>query len=221
MQQGKLISIEGVEGAGKSTALNYIKQYLLSHHIEVVWTREPGGTTLAETIRRLLLNPEHTETIHPETELLLMFAARAQHVKTIIQPALHAGKWVVTDRFIDASYAYQGGGRGMDAQFITQLDKWIVGACYPDLTLLLDIAPQQGFARTENRANGKDRIEQEQLDFFVRVRNVYLERAKQDPRRIKIIDASLPIAEVEAQIGNALDAFVAQSNVQRNNEISQ
>ncbi|VVC75914.1 Thymidylate kinase [Aquicella siphonis] len=208
MMQGKFISIEGTEGAGKSTALQFIKQYLTKNNIDVVWTREPGGTELAEEIRRLVLHPMSFEEIEPETELLLMFAARAQHMKKYILPALNSGKWVATDRFIDASYAYQGGGRGIAMDYITMLDKWIVGSTYPQLTLLLDIAPHQGFERAEKRGTDKDRIEQEKMDFFVRVRDVYLERAKQDPERIKVIDASVPLFAVENQIRDVLDEFI-------------
>lgn len=208
MSQGKLISIEGTEGAGKSTALQFIKQYLLDANIDVVWTREPGGTEFAEEIRKLILNPGQFEDVAPETELLLMFAARAQHLNKLILPALNEGRWVASDRFIDASYAYQGGGRGIDMKYITMLDQWIVNSTYPSLTLLLDIAPQQGFERAEKRGTQKDRIEQEAIDFFIRVREVYLQRAKQDPERIKVIDASVPLYAVESQIRDALDAFI-------------
>jgi dTMP kinase len=211
MTSGKFISIEGTEGAGKSTALQFIKQFLTKANIDVVWTREPGGTELAEEIRRLILHPASSEEVEPETELLLMFAARAQHMKKTILPALKEGKWVATDRFIDASYAYQGGGRGMDLNYITMLDKWIVEQTYPDRTLLLDIPPQQGFERAEKRGTDKDRIEQEKMDFFVRVREAYLERARQCPQRIKIIDASVPLYAVESQIRDVLDAFIRES----------
>jgi dTMP kinase len=211
MDKGKLISIEGVEGAGKSTVLQFIKIYLTKLNKKIVWTREPGGTELAEQIRHLILCPTHAETIEAETELLLMFAGRVQHMKKIILPALEAGQWVITDRFIDASYAYQGGGRKIPIQYIQLLDQWIVGSVYPNLTLLLDIAPEQGFSRTEKRTAGKDRIEQEKMDFFNRVRQVYLERAQQDSERIKIIDASQPLAIVERQISHVLDSFVDET----------
>jgi len=211
MAQGKFISIEGTEGAGKSTALEFIKKYLIKENIDVVWTREPGGTEVAEEIRRLVLHPMSFEEVEAETELLLMFAARAQHVKKNILPALKAGKWVATDRFIDASYAYQGGGRNIDMNYISMLDKWIVGPHYPDLTLLLDIAPEVGFERAEKRGTEKDRIEQEKMDFFMRVRYVYLQRAKQDPQRIKMIDASVPIYAVENQIKEVLHAFIEKT----------
>lgn len=209
MARGKFISIEGTEGAGKSTALNFIKNYLVEANIDVVWTREPGGTELAEQIRKVLLHPMIAEKMSSETELLLMFAARAQHMQHQILPALNAGQWVVSDRFIDASYAYQGGGRNVDAKRIAMLDEWIVDGVYPDLTLLLDIPPELGFARAEQRGTGKDRIEQEKMDFFTSVRNRYLERAKQDPRRIKIIDASQSLSAVEQQIRHVLEHFVS------------
>jgi len=208
MTKGRFISIEGIEGAGKSTALQFIKDYLTNENIDVVWTREPGGTELAEEMRRLVLHPVSYEEVAPETELLLMFAARAQHMKRVILPALESGKWVVSDRFIDATYAYQGGGRHLDLNAITMLDKWIVGSSYPDLTLLLDIAPDKGFERAEKRGTGKDRIEEEKIEFFVRVREAYLERAKQDTQRIKLIDASVPLYAVENQIREVLDAFI-------------
>lgn len=208
MAAGKFLSIEGTEGAGKSTAMQFIRDYLIKKNIDAVWTREPGGTDVAEEIRHLVLHPRAAEKIEAETELLLMFAGRVQHLKTKILPALNAGKWVVTDRFVDASYAYQGGGRGMDLQRIRLLDEWIVGKHYPDLTLLLDISPEQGFERTEKRGGGRDRIEQEKLNFFVRVRETYLQRAKQDPQRIKMIDASKSLPEVEEQVRDVLDGFI-------------
>ena len=203
MTPGKFITIEGIEGAGKSTVMRFIQQYLSDANMDVVFTREPGGTDLAEAIRNLILQAGNAEKVAPETELLMMFAGRVQHLQTKILPALRAGQWVVSDRFIDASYAYQGAGRQIDAKYITLLDQWLVGSVYPDLTLLLDISPEQGFKRTEKRGM-QDRIEQEKLDFFVRVREAYLQRAKQDPLRIKMIDASKSLAEVENQIRNEL-----------------
>lgn len=208
MSLGKFISIEGTEGAGKSTALQFIKNYLTEAKIDVVWTREPGGTDFAEEIRRLILHPMSFETIEPETELLLMFAARAQHMKTNILPALQSGKWVATDRFVDASYAYQGGGRGLETKYIEMLDQWIVGSYYPNLTIMLDIAPEKGFERAEKRGTDKDRIEQEKIDFFIRVRDRYLQRAKEFPERIKVVDASVPLFGVENQIRDVLDQFI-------------
>lgn len=211
MIPGKFISIEGTEGAGKSTALSFIQQLLTKAHIDVVMTREPGGTPLSEDIRQLLLHTQREEKILAETELLLLFAGRAQHLHHGILPALQSGKWVVSDRFIDASYAYQSGGRGFDIEKITYLDKWIVGNHYPDLTLLLDIDARLGMSRTEKRGAQKDRIEQEKIDFFMRVREMYLARAKHDTVRIKVIDASQPLTEVQAAIQVILDDFIKRS----------
>lgn len=208
MKPGKFISIEGTEGAGKSTALTFIQAYLTETGKDVVWTREPGGTSLGEEIREVLLHPASKEEMMPETELLLMFAARAQHIKTVINPALAAGKWVVSDRFIDASYAYQCGGRGIDKKYVAMLDDWIVHGCYPDVTLLLDITPEKGFERASKRGVDHDRIEQEKIEFFVRVRNMYLDRASKDPARIKVIDASLSIPDVEKQIQQVLGEMI-------------
>jgi dTMP kinase len=210
MARGMFISIEGTEGAGKSTALKFIKEYLEAISVPVTWTREPGGTEIAEKIRTLLLHPETTETMTSETELLLMFAGRAQHLHNCILPALSAGRWVVSDRFIDAGYAYQAGGRGIDVRQIEMLDKWIVGTHYPDLTILLDISPELGFVRAAKRGTNHDRIEQEKMDFFIRVREAYLQRARQDAQRIKTIDASFSIPEVENQIRQVLDDFIAR-----------
>lgn len=209
MPQAKFITIEGVEGAGKSTVIQFVQNFLQSAGIEAYFTREPGGTPLAETLRNLLLDPDTNEVIEPTTELLLMFAGREQHIKRRILPHLQAGQWVVSDRYIDASYAYQGGGRGMDVRLISYLDKYIVGHVYPNLTLLLDISPELGFERAARRAMDKDRIEKEQIDFFQRVREVYLQRAEHDPGRIKIIDASRSLPEVEQQIAKVLNALLA------------
>lgn len=211
MLPAKFISIEGVEGAGKSTVIKFVEKYLQQAGKTVVLTREPGGTMLAEKMRQLLLFPDINEVIVPETELLLMFAGRAQHLQHCILPALAAGKWVVSDRFVDASYAYQGGGRAMNPALIADLDKHIVGKNYPDLTLLLDVSPEIGFQRTSNRRDGKDRIEQEKIDFFERVRASYLQRAEHDPGRIKVIDAALTPPEVEAQVANALALLIKRT----------
>ncbi|MBV9575418.1 MAG: dTMP kinase [Gammaproteobacteria bacterium] len=209
MIRGKLISIEGIEGAGKSTAVEYIKNYLQQANIDVICTREPGGTALAEEIRQILLHTQVAETITAEAELLLMYAARAQHIHQLISPALEAGKWVISDRFMDASYAYQGGGRGIDRKYIDNLNAWIVAPVFPDLTLLLDISPEQGFERAAKRSLEKDRIEKEAHHFFARVRQVYLARAKEDPKRIKVIDASQSPAVIKQQLCHLLDAFRA------------
>lgn len=211
MTRGKFVTIEGIEGAGKSTVLDFIKDYLTSSavNIKVVSTREPGGTEIAEDIRDILLrHPGSSESIRPETELLLIFAGRAQHISQCILPALLAGNWVICDRFIDASYAYQGGGRKVDIDFIKVLDRQIVGQLYPDLTLLLDVPVEIGMKRAESRLFTKDRIENETLEFFENVRSVYLQRAKLEQNRIKVIDASCELAEVYAKVRSNLDEFI-------------
>jgi dTMP kinase len=208
--RGRFISIEGTEGAGKSTALGFIKSRLDLASIECIYTREPGGTPIAEQIRTLLLTPNPNDVMSPAAELLLMFAARAQHIHTCIQPTLHQGKWVVCDRYIDASYAYQGGGRGIDLSYIEQLDHHVVGSLYPDLTLLFDVPAELGLKRAAQRGADKDRIEQEHLDFFNRVRDIYLRRAKADSKRIKVIDAAQSIAHVEAQLIQILNQFLEE-----------
>ncbi len=211
MKFGKFITIEGSEGAGKSTALRFIQEYFANKAIEVVYTREPGGTPLAEEIRQVLLSPHHTEKMSSITELLLMFASRAQHIHQLIQPALQAGKWVISDRFVDATYAYQGYGRQVNMQEIATLDRLVVERYYPNLTLLLDISPSLGMERAMRRGTQQDRIEQERMDFFERVRLGYLSRAEQDPGRIKIVNAEQPLAEVRANIESILDAFMLEA----------
>ena len=206
--RGQFITLEGTEGAGKSTALKFVEEYLQKLNKSVVRTREPGGTEIAEEIRNVLLYPASRDTMQPMTELLLMFAGREQHINILIEPALAAGKWVVSDRYVDASYAYQGGGRGLDMAVIAMLDKLVIKDLYPNLTLLLDISAEQGMARAEKRGGAKDRIEAEKVDFFNRVRHAYLTRAKQDPARIKMIDASQSLENVQAQIHQVLDEFI-------------
>ncbi len=164
MQKGKFITIDGVEGAGKSTQITFICDYLKSKGINVVLTREPGGTELGEKIRTLLLNPE-TKSMHSDTELLLMFAARNEHINAKIRPLLQAGDCVLSDRFTDASYAYQGGGRGLDMRRIAELESWVLQDFVPDMTLLLDVPVELGMSRVESRGK-KDRIELEDIDFF-------------------------------------------------------
>lgn len=208
--QNKLITIEGIEGVGKTTAIKVIQDYLTAQHREFILTREPGGTAVAEEIRQILLRP-HTEKITPEAELLLMFACRAQHIANVIQPALKANKWVVSDRFVDASYAYQGGGRQMDLLKIQLLDQWITHTLQPQLTLLLDAPPGVGLLRAKNRG-AHDRIEQEKMDFFERVRAVYLQRAEQFPERFCVIDATEPLETVREAIITRLDQLFTSAH---------
>ncbi|MCP4879046.1 MAG: dTMP kinase [Gammaproteobacteria bacterium] len=206
MELGRFISIEGGEGAGKSTSVAFIKAYLQNQGIAVVSTREPGGTQLAEQLRQLLLN-HHDEDIDPYTELLMMFAARRQHVTQVIEPALAAGKWVLCDRFTDCSYAYQGYGRKLPLDFIDQLALWIHGDTNPDLTLLLDLDIKVGMQRARQR-NSLDRIESETMAFFEAARQGYLLRAQAEPQRFSIIDAAQDIAGVQKQLQEALQALL-------------
>ena len=200
---GYFITLEGIEGVGKTTNLNYVRAKLEQRGIEVVVTREPGGTPLGEQIRELLLTPRD-ESIADMAELLLVFAARAQHLDSVIAPALARGAWVLCDRFTDATFAYQGGGRQLDAEPVALLETLVQGQCRPNLTLLLDLPVETGLARA--RARGKpDRIEGEQQAFFERVRAAYLERARQNPERITVIDAAPPLEQVQKSIDLALE----------------
>ena len=202
----RLLTIEGGEGAGKSTVLSALRDALLADGCEVVCTREPGGTPLAERIRGLLLDAGD-EPVHPDTELLLMFAARAQHVQTVVLPALARGAWVISDRFTDSSYAYQGAARGMEEGFIAELERRAVGI-EPGLTLLLDLGVAHARERTRGRdllgGASPDRIERERDDFFERVRDGFLARAVAHPRRIRVLDASPNAATVAASALAAL-----------------
>lgn len=204
MTTGALITIEGGEGAGKTTVITAIRDALAARGAEVVLTREPGGTAPGEAIRALLLDPAHP--LAPETELLLMFAARAQLVRELIRPALARGAMVVSDRFTDASFAYQGGGRGLDMGRIAELERWAAGL-KPDLTFLLDVDVAQGLARARARGGEPDRIEREQGEFFERVRAVYRARAEAEPQRFRRIDAGQPAEAVVADVVAALDAW--------------
>lgn len=199
---GKFITLEGGEGVGKTTNRAFIAEWLTQHDIEFIDTREPGGTELAEKIRSLLLDTNHNE-MSLDTELLLMYAARADHLHNKIIPALECGTWVLCDRFFDATHAYQGAGRNCDVEFIEQLDAAVVKGYRPDLTLLFDLEPEIGMDRASKRSVA-DRFEQEKIDFFQRVRDAYLQRANLEPKRIKIIDAAKPLAEVQTQIAKAL-----------------
>lgn len=193
----RFITLEGGEGAGKSTVIAALRDALEAAGDDVSCTREPGGTPLAESIRSLLLEPDR-EPATPQAELLLMFAARAQHVQQAILPALQRGDWVICDRFTDSSYAYQGGGRGLDATFIAELERRVVGIV-PALTLLLDIDVHEGRVRTSSRDLWPDRIEREQEDFFARARSTFLARAAAEPQRFRVIDASQPREQVAAE----------------------
>lgn len=208
MSKGRFITLEGVEGAGKSTAMRFIQLRLNESNIDTLITREPGGTPIAEEIRNVLLHTKADEKMFPQTELLLMFASREQHIKQCIEPALTSGRWVVSDRYVDASYAYQGAARGVNLAFIKALDEEIVGSLYPELTFLLDLPAELGLERAAQRNPTKDRIESEKIEFFEKVRQGYLDRAKEDPKRFVIIDASKNIDEVSLQMQLALDSFL-------------
>lgn len=196
--RGRFITFEGGEGAGKSSNVQLTAAFLRERGVEVVVTREPGGTPLAEDIRNLLLAPRD-EVMHADTELLLMFAARAQHVGALIRPALARGAWVLSDRFVDASYAYQGGGRGLSMSRIAELEKLVLADLRPDLTLLFDVPVEIGLARAGKRGD-LDRIEREDLNFFQRIRDTYLSRADAEPERFQVLDAAAPLAQVQAQL---------------------
>lgn len=206
MKQGKFITIEGGEGGGKSTNIAFIRQYLERAGINVVQTREPGGTSLGEKIRGLLLDPEN-KSMADSTELLLMFAARAQHLEEVIKPQLAQGNWVLCDRFTDATYAYQGGGRGMSTGRIAALENWVQGDLRPDATLLLDLPVEVGMQRAGARGEF-DRFEREKLEFFERVRSAYLGLARENPGRYQIIDAEPPLEIVQDSIKHVLDELL-------------
>ena len=193
---GKFITLEGVDGAGKSTHLDWIARRIEAAGKRVLVTREPGGTPLGEELRRLLL----AQTMHLETETLLMFAARCEHLHEVILPALAAGSWVLSDRFSDASFAYQGGGRGLDLRRIESLENWVQQGLQPDLTLVFDLSVDEAKRRRMAATAAPDRFEQEDLDFFARVRSVYLARAARYPQRIRLIDASRTIDNIREQL---------------------
>ncbi|BCE01853.1 dTMP kinase [Marinicellulosiphila megalodicopiae] len=202
---GLFITVEGLEGVGKSTNLAFVEQWLINKGLEVETTREPGGTALAEDIRELLL-AKRDEPVSQTCELLMMFAARAQHLSQKINPWLDQGKCVLSDRFTDATYAYQGGGREMDVSIINQLEGIVQNGLQPDFTLLLDAPAEIGLARIQSRGF-TDRIEQEKVEFFDRAREGYLARAKAQPNRMHIIDASKTLEQVQTQIDATLTAF--------------
>ena len=214
MQRGRFITIEGGEGVGKSTQIAVVREALTQAGFDVVLTREPGGTARAERIRDLLLQP--TDEPMPQIcELLLMFAARATHIENVILPALARGAWIVCDRFTDATYAYQGGGRNLPREHIAQLEQLVQGSLRPDLTVLLDAPIELALARARERnaqlgnAAG-DRFEREQTAFFERVRAVYLQIARDEPQRMRVIDASRSLAQVQAAVRECIVQFVEQ-----------
>ncbi|MBI3774579.1 MAG: dTMP kinase [Gammaproteobacteria bacterium] len=201
-KRGKFITLEGIEGAGKSSHLAFIQGFLQSAGKTVVLTREPGGTALGEKIRELLLD-HRNEAMASDTELLLMFAARAQHLAQVICPALARGDWVLCDRFTDATYAYQGGGRGIAHSRIAAMEAWVQGELRPDLTLLLDVPEDIGLQRAGQRST-PDRFERERGEFFKRVRAAYLDMAKNYAARYRVIDAAQPLDKVQKEIQKIL-----------------
>ncbi|MBA3563288.1 MAG: dTMP kinase [Gammaproteobacteria bacterium] len=207
---GKFITLEGIEGVGKSTGMDFLRRRLQARGIDALTTREPGGTPLAEAIRSLVVEAGE-ETMPALCETLLMFAARAAHLANRIRPALGAGRWVLCDRFSDATYAYQGGGRGIPAERIRALHDWVHAGLDPDLTLLLDAPVAVGLARASERGGNRasDRFERERQEFFERVRAVYLDIARAEPARVCVIDAGRPQPEVQAALGAAVDRLLA------------
>ena len=198
--RGKFITLEGVDGAGKSTHLDWIAGSLEAAGKNVVVTREPGGTPLGEELRKLLL----TQPMHLETETLLMFAARREHLARVILPALAEGRWVLSDRFTDATFAYQGGGRGLDLDRIESLENWVHPGLQPDLTLIFDLSINEAKRRRTAATASPDRFEQENEDFFARVRAVYLARAARYPQRIRLIDASQTVGDIRKSLEEIL-----------------
>ncbi|MEQ8937329.1 MAG: dTMP kinase [Gammaproteobacteria bacterium] len=195
---GKFITLEGIEGAGKSTMLNFISEQLQQAGNEVVVTREPGGTRVGEKLQEILLDNSNTR-LSDDAELLIIFAARAQHLQQVIRPALNAGQYVLCDRFTDASYAYQGGGRNMSTERIRQLEDWVQQGLEPDLTILFDLDVATGLRRAGKRGDA-DRFEQEHVDFFERIRQCYIDRASAEPERFRVIDAASTVDNVKQQI---------------------
>jgi len=195
----KFITLEGMDGAGKSTHIPTIIEALKARGLEVVSTREPGGTALGERLRELLLH----ETMHPETETLLMFAARREHIANVIAPALARGAYVLSDRFTDATYAYQCGAKGVLASKIELLEQWVQGDLQPDLTLLFDVPVEVSLQRLST-ARAPDKFERESADFFTRIRNAYLQRARENPARFRVIDANRPLDEVYKSVENII-----------------
>ena len=205
IRNNKFITFEGIDGAGKSTHIAFVSKYLQDRGIDLVSSREPGGTQLGEKLRELVLH----ETMHLETEALLMFASRREHIAQVIAPALARGAWVISDRFTDASFAYQGGGRGMDLAKLDALEQWVHPHLQPDLTLLFDVPLEVARARLD-ATRTLDKFEQEKTDFFAATRNEYLRRAAQFPQRFRLVDSTRTIAEIEVEITAILDELLAQ-----------
>lgn len=207
MKRGLLVTLEGGEGAGKSTVLAAIRRTLEDAGVAFRATREPGGTPLGEALRELVLDPRFA-ALCPESEVLMMFASRAQLVRELVQPALAAGEWVVSDRFTDASFAYQGGGRGLAVAVLEELERWAVAGLKPHRTFLLDVPPAVGLARIAGRDGGRDRMESESPAFFERVRAAYHARAAAEPQRFVVVDATQPAAAVAQAVSDSLAALV-------------
>ena len=206
VSQGRFITVEGTEGVGKSTNMAFIENWLKQSGKELVITREPGGTVLGEKLREVLLDAKE-QSMADDTELLLMFAARAQHLQEIILPALEAGKWVLCDRFTDSTYAYQGGGRGIEHSRIAELEQWVQGDCRPDMTIILDLPVEIGLERAGKRS-APDRFELEKNNFFNNVRNTFLARAAENPTRYAVIDASPSVDKVQQSIQLVLEQLI-------------
>lgn len=214
LKRGRFITVEGCEGVGKSTNIDYIAKEFDRAGVSYILTREPGGTPLAEDIRNLLLNPRE-EKVTENTELLLMFASRAQHIEKVIEPALSEGVSVICDRFTDASFAYQGGGRGIERHKIADLEQWVQGDLRPDYTILLDAPIAIGMARV-NKRGALDRMEQEQQLFFEKVREAYLSMAREFSDRYRVVDASKPLSEVQSDLLAVIDEII--SSVKNSNK---
>lgn len=204
MNRGQFITLEGMDGAGKTTHLEWLRQRLTAKGVALTVTREPGGTALGEALRTLLLDV--VDTRDPETEALLMFAARREHITQVITPALTAGRWVLCDRFTDATYAYQAGGSGMAWERVAALESWVQGDLQPDLTLYFDLDPTVGRDRTQ-KVRAPDRFEREQLAFYERVRTAYRRRATEYPQRIRVIDAARSIPEVQKELEEIISTY--------------
>lgn len=210
MKTGRFITLEGIEGVGKSSNLAFLHDTLKLRGVDVWVTREPGGTDLGEEIRALLLGHRHDGMAH-DTELLLMFAARAEHLAREIRPRLASGQWVLCDRFTDATYAYQGGGRGIPEERIAVLEQWVQGSLRPDMTILLDAPLNVAFGRVSQRGAAQDRFEKQKEDFFTQVRQCYLERAAREPSRIRVVDASRSLSEVQSDLTRLMAGWVGEA----------